>query len=98
MWQHGFFVPLDEGLPAGKHMLMVRVFKANYKAGIWKDDIAIIDMSVPLHHDVRVAGERFLEVARAADLSYISESYGGKYVQTEKMYYPKVEFFLRHGR
>lgn len=98
MWQHGFYIPLDAGLAAGKHMLVVRVFKPNYAAGIWKRDVSIVDMSVPISADLRVAGERFLQVARAADLSYVSESYAGKYLQTEKMYYPKVEFFLKHGR
>ena len=33
---------------------------------------------------------------RAADLSVITESYTPRYTQTEKMYYPKVEFFLTH--
>jgi len=98
MWQHGFFIPLNDGLKKGKHLLIVRVFKTNYAAGIWKNDIAIVDMSVPIPDDLRIAGERFLEVARAADLSYLSESYGGRYVQTEKMYYPKIEFFLTHGQ
>ena len=96
MWQHDFFVPLDDGLSPGKHRLIVRVFKPNFAAGIWKP-VAIIDMSVPIPPDLRTAGERFITVGRAADLAFISESYGGRYTQTEKMYYSKIEFFLQHG-
>ena len=96
MWQHGFFVPLLDGLAAGEHTLVVRVFKSHHAAGIWKD-VSIIDMSVSIPQDLRTAGERFIDVARAADLTFISESYGGKDTQTEKMYFPKVRFFLRHG-
>ena len=55
-------------------------------------------MSAHISDDLRTAGERFLKIARAADLAFLSESYGGRYTQTKKMYYPKVEFFLTHGR
>ena len=95
MWQHGFYIPLRNDLAPGKHTLVIRVFKSNYKAGIWKK-IAIVDMSAPISEDLRVAGERFVDVARAAELTILSESYGGHNVQTEKMYYPKVEFFLKY--
>ncbi len=96
MWQHGFFIPLLDGLAPGAHRLCVRVFKPNYNAGMWKG-VSIVDMSVPISQELRTAGERFIDVARAADLTFLSESYGGRYTQTEKMYYPKIEFFLRHG-
>ncbi len=96
MWQHGFFIPLPGNLAPGEHRIAVRVFKSHHAAGIWKE-VSIIDMSTPISRDLRTAGERFLEVARAVDLSFISESYGGKYTQTEKMYFPKVRYFLRHG-
>ena len=95
MWQHGFYIPLEKHIAPGRHTLVVRVFKSNYKAGIWKE-VSIMDMSVPISDDLRSAGERFVSVARSADLTVLSESYGGHYVQTEKMYYPKVEYFLKH--
>ena len=97
MWQHGFFIPIEKGLAPGRHTLVVRVFKDHANAGIWKP-ISLIDMSVPISDDLRTAGERFVTTAKAADLSFISESYGGRYTQTEKMYYPKVKFFLTHGQ
>ena len=95
MWQHGFYIPLGKHVTPGKHTLVLRVFKSNFKAGIWKE-VSIMDMSVPISDDLRTAGERFVTVARAADLTVLSESYGGHYVQTEKMYYPKVAYFLKH--
>jgi len=94
-WQYGFYCPLDPRIGWGKHTLVIRVFKSNYKAGMWKE-ISMIDMTAPISEDLRTAGERFIKVGRAADLVKISESYGGNYVQTEKMYYPKVEFFLKY--
>jgi hypothetical protein len=97
MWQHGFFIPLPESLAPGEHTIVIKVFKPNYAAGIWKE-ISIIDMSVPLSPDLRTAGERFLETAKAADLTFLSESYGGPYTQTKGMYYPKIRHFLTHGK
>ena len=97
MWQHGFFIPLPEDLAPGEHTIVIKVFKPNYAAGIWKE-ISIIDMSVPLPPDLRTAGERFLETAEAADLTFLSESYGGPYTQTKGMYYPKIRHFLTHGK
>ena len=94
-WQYGFFCPLNPQMGWGKHTMLVRVVKPNYKAGIWKE-ISLIDMTRPVSQELRTAGERFIEVGRAADLVKISESYGGNYVQTEKMYYPKIEYFLKH--
>jgi len=96
MWQHGFFIPLPKGLSHGNHRLVVRVFKKRYNAGIWKP-VSIVDMSAPISDDLRTAGERFIDVGRKADLAVLSESYGPKYTQTEKMYYPKTRFFLTHG-
>jgi hypothetical protein len=96
MWQHGFFIPLGSGPGPGEHTLVIRVFKPNYASGIWKE-ISLIDMSVPIPDDLRTVGERFIKVARAADLTFLSESYGGPHTQTKKMYYPKIEFFLKHG-
>ena len=97
MWCLGFYIPLPEGLAPGEHTIAIRVFKPNYNAGIWRA-ISLIDMSVPLSPTLRTAGERFLETARAADLAMISESYGGRYTQTKKAYYPMVEHFLTHGK
>ena len=97
MWQHGFYVPLKKKPAAGGHTLVVRVFQPDYNCGIWKP-VAIIDMSVPISDDQRMAGNRFIEVATAANLQFISESYGGRGTQTKKMYYPKVRYFLTHGR
>ena len=98
MWCQGFFVPLPQGLLSrGTHRIVVRVFKENFGAGIWKN-ISIVDMSEPISNDLRTAGERFIEVGRWAKLSHLTESYGAAYTQTTKAYYPKVEFFLTHGR
>ena len=97
MWQHGFYIPIESSLAAGRHTLMVRVFKDHANAGIWKP-VALIDMAVPIPGDLRRAGERFLAVARTAKITHISESYAGPYTQTRKMYYPKVEYFLTHGQ
>jgi len=98
MWQHGFYIPLKERLvPGSRHKMVIRVFKDHANAGIWKP-IAMIDMAVPISDELRTAGGRFLKTARAANLTMISESYGGHRTQTDKMYYPKVEFFLTHGQ
>ena len=97
MWCQGFFIPLPKGLSPGEHRIVVRVFKAKFNAGIWKE-ISMVDMSVPISSDLRTAGERFVEVGHRAKLSHLTESYGPAYTQTEKAYYPKVEFFLTHGR
>ena len=97
MWCQSFFIPLGRKLAPGDHTIAVRVFKPNYAAGIWKE-VSIVDMSVPIPDDLRIAGRRFIEVARAADLSFLSESYSGRYTQTERNYYPQVEFFLTHGQ
>ena len=89
---------LPQGLLSrGTHRIVVRVFKENFGAGIWKN-ISIVDMSEPISNDLRTAGERFIEVGRWAKLSHLTESYGAAYTQTTKAYYPKVEFFLTHGR
>ena len=55
-------------------------------------------MSAPISPELRTAGERFIEVARKAKLTYVSECYGDPTAQVEKMLYPKIEFFLRHAR
>ena len=83
MWQHGFYIPLGKHVTPGKHTLVLRVFKSNFKPGIWKE-VSIMDMSVPISDDLRTAGERFVTVARAAELTVLSESYGGHYVQNRK--------------
>lgn len=95
--RHGFFVPLEKSPAPGAHTLVVRVVKPNYSAGIWRP-VAIIDMSTPIPDELRHAGGRFLETARASKLTHISYSYAGPDVQTKKFYYPKIEFFLTHGR
>jgi len=95
--RHGFFIPLKNTLAPGTHTLAVRVVKPNYSAGIWRP-VAVIDMSVPISDELRRVGERFLAAGRASKLTHISYSYAGPDVQTHKFYYPKVEFFLTHGR
>ncbi len=76
---------------------MVRVYMPRWKAGIWKP-VSIVDMSQPVSDEIRTVGRRFIETGRAAGLTHISENYAGKNVQTEKMYYPKIEYFLTHGQ
>ena len=96
MWNHGFFIPLHDGLAPGRHTLMVRVFKHYANAGIWRP-VSIVDMSVPLSDRLRTAADRFVNVARFAQVSYISESYAGRDTQTEMILYPKIRFFAQHG-
>ncbi len=95
--RHGFFIPLNGTLAPGTHTLVVRVVKPNYSAGIWQP-VAVVDMSAPIPEELRRVGERFLATARASKLTHISYSYAGRDVQTHKFYYPKVEYFLTHGR
>ncbi len=95
--RHGYFIPLKSAPAAGAHTLVIRVVKPNYSAGIWQP-VSMIDMSVPISDEMRHVGNRFLETGRASKLTHISYSYAGPDVQTHKFYYPKVEFFLTHGR
>ncbi len=98
VWHDSFLVALDKGLSPGKHVIVLRVRKDNYNAGIWKP-VAIVDMSVPISDELRTAGERFMKVARAAGLLRWSETYAQPFgIQMEKFVYPKIEFFLTHGR
>ena len=94
---HGFFIPLEDTLEPGKHTLVIRIKKDNYSAGIWRPS-SIINMDEPISEELRKVGERFLKTARASKLTHISYSYAGPNVQTDKMYYPKIEFFLTHGQ
>ena len=93
MWRRAFFRNIPSDLAPGRHTLVIRVEKRNFNAGIWMP-ISIIDMSVDLPQDVRAVAERFLKVARASRLKEIGEGAG----PIEKNYYPKIEYFLRHGR
>ena len=95
MWNQGFYLPVDDGLAPGRHTMVIRVSKGYANAGIWRR-ISIVDMSVPISDELRSAGERFIEVARAGRLSQLGENYDRPFVQTEMIYYPKVRFFLRH--
>jgi hypothetical protein len=98
VWQQHFFVPMDGGLSAGKHVIMLRVVKPDYNAGIWKP-ISIVDLSTPIAPELRSAGERFIEVSRAVGMTHISESYAAPWgIQMEKVFYPTIETFLRHRR
>ena len=47
---------------------------------------------------VRAAGRRFIEVGRAANLTHMSESYGGPHAQTERDYFVRIRRLLRRGR
>ena len=96
MWNHGFFIPLHDSLTPGRHTLIVRVYKDYANAGIWRP-VSIVDMSVPLSDRLRTAADRFVDVARAARVAYISESYAGRDTQTEMILYPKIRFFRQHG-
>jgi len=73
----------------------VRSRKGVRHAGIWKP-VSIVDLSVSLDTRVRRAAERFPDTARVAELTHIDESYGGPHVQTEKIYFPAIETFLKH--
>ncbi len=36
MWDHPFYIPLDNGLTPGHHVMAIRVKKDSHNAGIWK--------------------------------------------------------------
>jgi len=91
----GFFVPIPEGVEAGRHVLSVRVEAEGNQAGIHRP-VSIVDLSAPIGAEVRVAAMRFEPTARAAELTHIGESYGGPHVQTDKVYYPNIQTFLEH--
>ena len=95
-WMLTFFVGLEDGLAAGRHVMVIRVDKNYENSGIWQP-ITIVDMSAPLSPEVRTVGQRFLEVAREAKLANVTECYGEPGLQVETMLYPCVEFFLKHG-
>lgn len=92
MWRQGFFRTLPRDVKPGPHTLVVRVQKPAWNAGLWMP-VRIIDMSVPLDPQLRETTQRFLEVARASHLTQVCE----KGESAEDNYYPKLEYFLRHG-
>ncbi|MAE65569.1 MAG: hypothetical protein CMJ18_14975 [Phycisphaeraceae bacterium] len=96
-WALSFFVGLDDGLSPGRHTIVVRVDKSYENSGIWRP-ITIVDMSVPLPPALRIAGERFLDVARRVHFANITECYGDPARQVDGMLLPSIEFFLRHGK
>ena len=93
MWAQAFFRGVDKPVTPGDHTIVIRVYKTHHHAGIWKP-IYIIDMSVPIPEELRASG-RFVEVARAAQVSCLSE-----WLKTslDQNYYPMVEHFLKHGQ
>ena len=93
MWRQSFYRTIPPDIAPGPHTLIIRVQKRRFNAGIWMP-ISIIDMSTPISHEIRNAGERFLQVARVSKLNEIGEGAG----PIEKNYYPKIEYFLTHGR
>ena len=98
VWLDSLFIPLDNGLSPGKHSLVIRVRKDNYAAGLWKG-VNVVDMSVPISDELRNAGERFIEVGRAAGLLRWNETYAQPFgIQMENIIYPKIKFFLTHGK
>lgn len=93
MWRQAFFRPLRRDLASGPHTLVVRVEKDSFNAGTWMP-VHVIDMAEPLPPRLRDMARRFLEVGRASRLREISEGGG----PIEQSYYPKIQFFLKHGR
>ena len=91
----GFYLTVDKNLlTPGRHLLVVRSQKAVHHAGIWKP-ASVVDLTAPLSPRIRHAAERFIDTALAADLTFIDESYGGPYFQTEKIYFPMIKTFLK---
>ena len=93
MKQLGYYIKLEEPLAAGEHTIIVRVKCDIHRPIMWKQ-VSLVDMSAPISSKLRAAGRRFIDVARAAGVTHINESYGGPNVQTEKIYYPAIETFL----
>ena len=94
--QDGFFVLLDDGFSPGRHTLIVRVEHKNRGVGIW-GPVSIMQMSTRVPEKIQRVARRFIEVARKAKVTHISYNYAGPHFQPEKMYYPKIRFFLQHG-
>ena len=93
MKQLGYYVKLPEPLGAGEHTIIVRVKTEIHRPIMWSQ-VSLVDMSAPISPTLRTAGRRFIDVARAAGVTHINESYGGPNAQTDKIYYPAIETFL----
>lgn len=93
MWDKGFFVPLGEPPEPGPHVLTVRVRKLSHAAGIWRP-VSLVDSSAMPPEAIRIAGEHFIEVSKAAGVTHLSEFYGPAGEQLEKDYYPKIRALL----
>lgn len=89
MWNKPFFRPIDGGLAPGSHRLVVRVEKKNHAAGIWKP-ICIVDMTEQTPENVRVAGQRFIDVSTELKMTHFSEYYGKPGDQFKKDLYPPI--------
>lgn len=72
-------------LPVWKTMLDL------YEDGLKKDP----DLVPP--EQIRIAGQRFIDVGRAVRLTHMSETYDGPNARTERGYYLKIRKLLRNG-
>jgi len=88
-WDQPFSVKLPSDIKSGKHILVIRVLKQNYSAGIWRP-VSIVDNSLPLSAELREAGERFISVGRSINLVLLSNSNEN----AESSYYPVLRAFL----
>ena len=89
----GYYLKLDKPLAAGEHTIVLRFTAEAHRPTMFKR-VSLVDLSAPITPELRVAGRRFIDVARKAGVTHISESYGGPKLQTEKIYYPAIETFL----
>jgi hypothetical protein len=93
MWNKGFYVPLKSPLVAGRHFLVVKVYKDSNAAGIWKE-VGIVDSSGQVSDTIKIAGRRFMEVSKLIGVTHLSEYYGSPGDQFEKDLYPRIRALI----
>ncbi len=88
-WNKPLSVKLPATIGTGKHTVVVRVFKPNFLAGIWRP-VTVVDNSQPIPANIREAGERFISVGKSINLIMLRESSE----TAEGSYYPVIQAFL----
>lgn len=95
IWQHHRYVPLAETPTPGRHVLTLRVKKNTYAAGIWKP-ISIVDLAAPISPELYEAAVRMRQVSEQIQMVRISEAYGTRTTQIQKVFWHNLEHFYRH--
>ena len=95
VWQHHCYLLPDKPVAPGTHVLTLRVKKENYAAGIWKP-ISIVDLAAPIAPELHEAARRLRIVSEAIGTYRISECYGSRTTQMQKVFWPNLETFLQY--